>query len=48
MRKNLASMLGLDIDSVCVKAKTNEKLGPIGEGKAIAALATVGLTFVGR
>ncbi len=45
MRKKLADMLGLNIDCTCVKAKTNEKVGPVGEGKAIAALATVGLTF---
>lgn len=44
MREKLAQMLSLDIDAVCVKAKTNEKVGPIGEGKAIATLATVGLT----
>ena len=46
MRHKLANMLRLDIDAVCVKAKTNEKVGPVGEGKAIAALATVGLTRI--
>ncbi len=46
MRNNLAKLLELDIDCVCVKAKTNEKQGPVGEGKAIASLATVGLTRI--
>ena len=39
MRRNLAQLLDLDPDSVSVKAKTNEGLGPVGEGQAIAAQA---------
>ena len=39
MRRNLAELLDLDLDSNSVKAKTNEGLGPIGEGQAIAAQA---------
>ncbi|HMW90186.1 MAG TPA: 2-C-methyl-D-erythritol 2,4-cyclodiphosphate synthase [Candidatus Obscuribacter sp.] len=39
MRRNLAELLDLDPDSVSVKAKTNEGLGPVGEGQAIAAQA---------
>lgn len=46
MREKLAMLLGITTDDVCVKAKTNEKVGPIGEGQAIAALATVGLTII--
>jgi 2-C-methyl-D-erythritol 2,4-cyclodiphosphate synthase len=41
IRSNLAGLLGLGIDRVCVKAKTNEGLGPVGEGKAIEAHAVV-------
>jgi len=35
----IASILGISPDYVSVKAKTNEGLGDIGEGKAIAAYA---------
>ena len=39
MRKRLAAVLGIGIDQVNVKAKTAEKLGPVGEGRAIEARA---------
>ena len=39
MRARLASVLGLAIDQVNVKAKTAEKMGPVGEGRAIEARA---------
>jgi len=41
MRASIAKLLALAIDHVSVKVKTNERLGPIGEGKAIAAYAVV-------
>ena len=37
MRKRVAEILGLAIDQVGLKAKTGEKVGPIGEERAIAA-----------
>ncbi len=37
MRINVAKLLNVDLDSVSIKAGTNEKMGPIGEGKAIEA-----------
>ena len=40
MRERLARALGLDVDRVNVKAKTAEKMGPVGEGRAIEARAT--------
>jgi 2-C-methyl-D-erythritol 4-phosphate cytidylyltransferase/2-C-methyl-D-erythritol 2,4-cyclodiphosphate synthase len=40
MRARLAQALGLDADQVNVKAKTAEKMGPVGEGRAIEARAT--------
>jgi len=43
MRKNIASLLHADISVVSVKAGTNEKLGPVGEGKAVEAYAVVTL-----
>jgi 2-C-methyl-D-erythritol 2,4-cyclodiphosphate synthase len=39
MRSRLAQVLGLDVDQVNVKAKTAEKMGPVGEGRAIEARA---------
>jgi 2-C-methyl-D-erythritol 2,4-cyclodiphosphate synthase len=39
MRERIAAVLGLGIDAVHVKAKTAEKLGPVGEGRAIEARA---------
>jgi 2-C-methyl-D-erythritol 2,4-cyclodiphosphate synthase len=41
MKRCIASLLGIDFTSVNVKAKTNEGLGDIGTGQAIAATATV-------
>ena len=40
MRERLAHTLGLDVDRVNVKAKTAEKMGPVGEGRASEARAT--------
>ena len=39
MRKRIAEAAGINPDAVSVKAKTNEGLGDIGEGRAIAAQA---------
>lgn len=39
MRKNIAGALNVDVARISIKATTNEKLGPIGEEKAIACLA---------
>jgi len=41
MRKNLSDALGLEIAQVNVKAKTAEKMGPVGEGAAMEARAVV-------
>ena len=35
MRERTAQALGIDADRVNVKAKTAEKMGPVGEGRAI-------------
>lgn len=37
MRKSLSEVLSIDINRISIKAKTNEALGPIGEGRAIKA-----------
>ena len=47
MRERLAQVLGLAADQVNVKAKTAEKMGPVGEGRAIETRA-VALLFKGR
>jgi 2-C-methyl-D-erythritol 2,4-cyclodiphosphate synthase len=39
MRKRLAQTLAIAIEQVNVKAKTAEKMGPVGEGRAIEARA---------
>ena len=39
MRERIAAALGLPLDAVNVKAKTAEKMGPVGEGRAIEARA---------
>ena len=39
MRLKIARALEVDLDSVSVKAKTHEGLGPLGNGEAIAAQA---------
>ncbi|HWI79816.1 MAG TPA: 2-C-methyl-D-erythritol 2,4-cyclodiphosphate synthase [Ramlibacter sp.] len=41
MRERIASALDLQPDRVNVKAKTSEKLGPVGQGLAIEARAIV-------
>lgn len=39
MRARLAEVLGIGVAQVNVKAKTAEKMGPVGEGRAIEARA---------
>ena len=39
MRSHIAQILGLELDQVNVKAKTSEKMGPVGLGQAMEARA---------
>lgn len=39
MRERIAEMLGISVDRVNVKAKTAEKMGPVGRGESIEARA---------
>lgn len=41
MRENLAKALGMDLANVSVKARSNDGIGPEGEGTACAAWASV-------
>lgn len=47
MRERIASGLGLAPERVNVKAKTAEKMGPVGEGRAMEARAIVLLRSAG-
>jgi 2-C-methyl-D-erythritol 2,4-cyclodiphosphate synthase len=47
MRQGIAQALGLDVDQVNVKAKTAEKLGPVGQGQSIEARAALLLERAG-
>ena len=48
MRSRLAATLGLSVDVVNVKAKTAEKMGPVGELKAIETRAVCLLARIER
>lgn len=39
MRQRIAELLNLNLDQISVKAKTAEKLGPVGEGLSMEARA---------
>ena len=41
MRKNIAQVLNLELNQISIKAKTNEKMDSVGEGRAISANAIV-------
>ncbi|MCZ2104632.1 MAG: 2-C-methyl-D-erythritol 2,4-cyclodiphosphate synthase [Comamonadaceae bacterium] len=48
MRAGIAQVLGVDAAQVSVKAKTAERLGPVGQGLAIEARAVALLAGAGR
>lgn len=39
IRENIASVLDAELENISIKAKSNNGLGPIGQGKGIATLA---------
>ena len=41
IRQRIAEVLGIPADAVNVKAKTAEKMGPVGEGRSMEARAVV-------
>lgn len=46
MKKNIANILKISESAISIKGKTNEGLGVIGEGKAIAAWAICEITRI--
>jgi 2-C-methyl-D-erythritol 2,4-cyclodiphosphate synthase len=44
MRERIAQALGVTVGQVNVKAKTAEKLGPVGQGQSMEARAVALLT----
>jgi 2-C-methyl-D-erythritol 2,4-cyclodiphosphate synthase len=48
IRASLATVLGVPATAVFVKGKTNEGLGPLGEGLAVEALAVCLLESCGE
>lgn len=47
MLSAIQEMLGISIERISIKATTNEKLGFIGRGEGIAAIATTSVVFPG-
>ena len=45
MRQCVANALSLGIEAINIKAKTAEKMGPVGEGRSIEARAVCLLTL---
>ena len=46
MRKMLSDILGIDLERCSVKATTNERIGFVGRGEGIAAIATATVAYV--
>ena len=47
MRQQIALLLEVDVSQVNVKAKTAEKLGPVGQNQSIEAQAVVLIQYAG-
>lgn len=45
MRERLAAILGIEVGRCSVKATTNEKMGFVGRGEGIAAIATASVVY---
>ena len=41
MRKSIANIMSIDIDQISIKSSTSQKIGMIGEHKAVACYSTI-------
>jgi 2-C-methyl-D-erythritol 2,4-cyclodiphosphate synthase len=48
MRKKIADAIDVSEPNLSIKATTNEKLGPVGRGEGIAAMAVATVEMIGR
>jgi 2-C-methyl-D-erythritol 4-phosphate cytidylyltransferase/2-C-methyl-D-erythritol 2,4-cyclodiphosphate synthase len=48
MTEALSAMLGIAAERISIKATTNEKLGFVGRGEGIAAIATASVVYPGE
>ena len=48
MTNRLMDMLGISQNRISIKATTNEKMGFVGRGEGIAAIATASVVFAGE
>jgi 2-C-methyl-D-erythritol 2,4-cyclodiphosphate synthase len=48
MRERLAAVLGISVNQISIKGKTNEGMGWIGRGEGIATIATVMIAAAGE
>jgi 2-C-methyl-D-erythritol 2,4-cyclodiphosphate synthase len=46
MRKSLSNLLSIDISQISIKASTSQKIGLVGEHKAVSCYSTILISYV--
>ena len=41
MRKSIANIISIDVNQISIKSSTSQKIGMIGEHKAVACYSTI-------